>query len=83
MAADYSQMELRILAHLSNDPILLDLMRQAGTSGDVFELIARTLLRNPTGPAAPVSVSTEERNRAKKVTYGAGPELITPCKCVA
>jgi hypothetical protein len=65
-------MELRILAHLSDDRVLSDLMHTAGPKGDVFELIAATLLRKGATAceASPETVTSEERNRAKKVTYG-------------
>ena len=45
IAADYSQIELRVLAHLSGDPKLIQILRQAGAGGDAFALIARTWLR--------------------------------------
>ena len=47
IAADYSQIELRVLAHLSGDARLMDILRQAGVSGDAFALIAKTWLRQP------------------------------------
>ena len=47
IAADYSQIELRVLAHLSGDSRLIHILRQAGVSGDAFGLIARTWLRRP------------------------------------
>lgn len=47
LAADYSQVELRVLAHLSGDSKLIQVLRQAGSSGDAFALIAKTWLRKP------------------------------------
>ena len=47
VAADYSQIELRGLAHLSNDVKLIQILRQAGVGGDAFALIAKTWLRKP------------------------------------
>lgn len=38
------QVELRVLAHLSNDPALVRLLQQAGAAGDAFRLIASTWL---------------------------------------
>ena len=35
LAADYSQIELRMLAHLSGDATLQDVMRQSGVHGDM------------------------------------------------
>jgi len=45
IAADYSQIELRVLAHLSSDIKLIEILRQAGVGGDAFALIAKTWLR--------------------------------------
>lgn len=47
VAADYSQVELRVLAHLSGDTKLIQILRQAGVGGDAFALIAKTWLRKP------------------------------------
>lgn len=47
IAADYSQIELRVLAHLSGDTKLIEILRQAGVGGDAFALIAKTWLRKP------------------------------------
>ena len=50
LAADYSQIELRVLAHLSRDVKLIEVLRQAGASGDAFALIAKTWLRRSHHP---------------------------------
>jgi len=47
IAADYSQIELRVLAHLSGDIKLIQILRQAGVGGDTFALIVKTWLRKP------------------------------------
>ncbi len=47
IAADYSQIELRVLAHLSGDLKLIEILKQAGVGGDAFALIAKTWLRKP------------------------------------
>lgn len=47
IAADYSQIELRVLAHLSGDIKLIEILRQAGVGVDAFVLIAKTWLRKP------------------------------------
>lgn len=44
LAADYSQVELRILAHLSGDARLQALLSQTGMGGDIFCLIAASWL---------------------------------------
>ncbi|DBA78569.1 TPA: hypothetical protein ACH3X1_008502 [Trebouxia sp. C0004] len=68
IAADYSQIELRVLAHLSGDLKLIQVLRQAGVGGDAFALIAKTWLRKPHDTDRPVV--SEEREKAKRVTYG-------------
>ncbi|GAX74846.1 hypothetical protein CEUSTIGMA_g2292.t1 [Chlamydomonas eustigma] len=65
ISADYSQVELRILAHLSGDQKLVHLLRQAGKQGDAFNLIAASFL----GKSGAV-ISHEDREKAKRVTYG-------------
>lgn len=71
LAADYSQIELRILAHFSGDPDLL----QAFTQGDVFTAIAARWLNKDTE-----SITPAERNQVKQICYtliyGAGPSLV-------
>lgn len=62
MSADYSQIELRILAHVAQDAILIDAFRSdedihARTAGEVFE-----------APAD--SVSAELRRQAKAINFG-------------
>ncbi|DBB18346.1 TPA: hypothetical protein ACH3X3_000002 [Trebouxia sp. C0006] len=66
IAADYSQIELRVLAHPSGDIKLIEILRQAGVGGDAFVLIAKTWLRKPhdTGQCC------RRREKAKRVTYG-------------
>ncbi|MES2199720.1 MAG: DNA polymerase I [Chlamydiota bacterium] len=62
LSADYSQIELRLLAHLSEDPILL----QAFTSGeDVHAHTASVIFNIPLA-----DVTSEMRHRAKAVNFG-------------
>ncbi len=71
ISCDYSQIELRILAHLSQDPNLIRILRQqAGAEGgaeggDVFNMIAASILGKNPG-----SIAKGEREIAKRVTYG-------------
>jgi DNA polymerase I len=58
--ADYSQIELRILAHLSQEPVLLEAYR---TNQDVHTLTARLLLEKD-------EISSEERRFAKIINFG-------------
>ncbi|MCI9596307.1 MAG: DNA polymerase I [Firmicutes bacterium] len=62
VGADYSQIELRILAHMSEDPVLI----QAFNNG---EDIHRTTAANVLGlPQEEITI--EERSRAKAVNFG-------------
>jgi DNA polymerase I len=60
VAADYSQIELRILAHLSQEPVLLEAFRRGD---DVHELTAQLLLDQE-------SISTAERRLGKIINFG-------------
>lgn len=60
VAADYSQIELRILAHLSQEPVLLETYRN---NEDVHSLTARLLLEKE-------DISPEERRLAKIINFG-------------
>ena len=62
LAADYAQLELRILAHMSGDA---KLQRVLNSTGDVFKMIAGQWLGVP-----PSEVSPKERQNAKQICYG-------------
>jgi DNA polymerase-1 len=62
LSADYSQIELRILAHLSEDPVLLDAFRRgedihSRTAQEVFDV-------------APFAQTPEHRRIAKVINFG-------------
>jgi len=62
MAADYSQIELRIMAHLSGDQSLVDAFARGddihrATAAEVFDL-------------EPMFVTDEQRRRAKAINFG-------------
>jgi DNA polymerase-1 len=62
VSADYSQVELRIMAHLSDDPRLLEAFEQGedvhrATAAEVFGL-------------TPIEVSNEQRRAAKAINFG-------------
>lgn len=62
LSADYSQIELRLMAHFSDDPLLV----QAYRSGqDIHTLTASEVFGVPAA-----SMSKETRNRAKAVNFG-------------
>jgi DNA polymerase-1 len=62
LSADYSQIELRVLAHLSGDPLLVDDL----TGGlDVHTLTASRLFE-----VEPDEVTKDMRSRAKTVNFG-------------
>ena len=62
VVADYSQIELRLLAHMSHDPVLVDAFRNGEdihtrTAAEVFQV-------------APLMVTSEMRRDAKAVNFG-------------
>ena len=62
VSADYSQIELRIMAHLSADPRLLEAFAQGedvhrATAGEIFGM-------------APIDVGAEQRRVAKTINFG-------------
>ncbi len=62
MSADYSQIELRLMAHFSQDPLLLDAYR---TGKDIHTLTASEVFG-----IAPDQIDKETRARAKAVNFG-------------
>jgi DNA polymerase-1 len=62
MSADYSQIELRLMAHFSQDPLLLDAYR---TGKDIHTLTASEVFG-----IAPDKIDKETRARAKAVNFG-------------
>lgn len=73
LAADYSQIELRLLAHLSDDPAFVDAFR---AGGDIHRQTAAIIFGVPAD-----SVSAEMRARAKTINfatiYGQGPHALS------
>ncbi len=62
MSADYSQIELRILAHLSGDPTLIEAFNR---DADIHRITAAKVLGIPEDQITP-----EQRSRAKAVNFG-------------
>jgi DNA polymerase I len=62
LAVDYSQIELRIMAHLSGDKALLEAFKQGK---DIHAATAAEILGLPIE-----SVTTEQRRRAKAINFG-------------
>jgi DNA polymerase-1 len=62
LSADYSQIELRLMAHFSDDPLLLNAYR---TGQDIHTLTASEVFG-----VAPDTMEKETRNRAKAVNFG-------------
>ncbi|MBD2021509.1 DNA polymerase I [Leptolyngbya sp. FACHB-36] len=60
VGADYSQIELRILAHLSQEPVLVETYQK---NEDIHRLTARLLLEKD-------DISSEERRLAKIINFG-------------
>ncbi|VUZ56525.1 unnamed protein product, partial [Hymenolepis diminuta] len=74
VSADFCHLELRILAHLSQDTVLLSMLQI--TSEDAFKLLAARWLKR----SDPNSITSEERQQAKQlcyaVIYGMGPASL-------
>jgi len=62
LAADYSQIELRLLAHFSGDPLLVDAYRRGD---DIHTLTASQVFGVP-----PLMVTSDHRRQAKVVNFG-------------
>jgi DNA polymerase-1 len=62
LSADYSQIELRLLAHFSGDPLLVHAYQ---TNEDIHTLTASEVFG-----VAPETMDKETRNRAKAVNFG-------------
>jgi DNA polymerase I len=62
LAADYSQIELRLLAHLSKDPLLVEAFRRGD---DIHTLTASQVFG-----VAPLMVTPDHRRQAKVVNFG-------------
>ncbi|MCL2286428.1 MAG: DNA polymerase I [Firmicutes bacterium] len=60
--ADYSQIELRLLAHMSGDEILINAFRE---NQDIHRLTSSQVLG-----IAPEDITPEQRNNAKAVNFG-------------
>jgi DNA polymerase I len=62
LSADYSQIELRLLAHFSEDPLLVEAYRR---EDDIHQLTASEVFGVP-----PMLITAEHRSRAKAVNFG-------------
>jgi DNA polymerase I len=62
LSADYSQIELRLLAHFSEDPLLLEAYQRGD---DIHTLTASRVFGVP-----PLMIDAEHRRRAKAVNFG-------------
>jgi DNA polymerase I len=73
LVADYSQIELRLLAHLSGDPAIIEAFNQGG---DIHRQTAALIFN-----VAPDQVTPEMRARAKTINfatiYGQGPFALS------
>jgi DNA polymerase-1 len=62
LAADYSQIELRVMAHFSQDPVLLEAFR---TGQDIHERTAQEVFG-----VGPMAQTAEHRRASKAINYG-------------
>ena len=73
LAADYSQIELRLLAHLSDDPAFVEAFK---SGGDIHRQTAALIFDVPL-----LEVTSEMRSRAKTINfatiYGQGPHALS------
>ncbi|KAF2286941.1 hypothetical protein GH714_035873 [Hevea brasiliensis] len=63
LTADYSQIELRLMAHFSKDASLIELL--SNPCGDVFTMMAARWTGKPED-----SVASDERDQTKRLVYG-------------
>lgn len=62
LSADYSQIELRLMAHFANDPVLIQAFQQGH---DIHRATASEVLGKPFA-----EVTAEERRQAKAINFG-------------
>src|SRR5690606_1683125 len=62
LSVDYSQIELRLLAHVSNDPALLDAFK---SGQDVHAATAAKVFNSPVDQVTP-----DQRRAAKTINFG-------------
>lgn len=68
VSADYSQLELRLLAHFSGDENLLEILNRSldsDKSYDVFKTVASKVYKKPVD-----QITGENRQHAKQICYG-------------
>ncbi|XP_022856955.1 helicase and polymerase-containing protein TEBICHI-like isoform X2 [Olea europaea var. sylvestris] len=63
LTADYSQIELRMMAHFSKDSLLVELL--SDPQGDIFAMIAAKWTGKDN-----CDVTSQERNQTKRLVYG-------------
>lgn len=62
IVADYAAIELRVLAHVTQDPVLMNVFK---AGGDPHRMMASLMVGKP-----PEAVTPDERQRAKAVNFG-------------
>ena len=85
ISADYSQIEMRVLAHISEDKNMIQLFHAGNHEKDIYKLLAMAILEtsgngngnvysnynnNDSTSSRLAAVTPEMRNRAKTVTLG-------------
>lgn len=71
ISADYSQIEMRILAHLCGDPSMIELFTR---DLDIYTQLASKILGKNIA-----SVTPEERNKAKVICLGESSDRLFVC----
>lgn len=62
LSLDYSQLEVRIMTHFSNDPLLHQILKDGG---DLFRQLASQWFEKPVA-----TITEKERSLAKNICYG-------------
>ena len=86
LSADYSQLEMRVLSHLSKDPLLIMFLKSGGDiykliAGHWYEISVKFRVNKKRMQKSEGEVSVEEREMAKKICcatlYGQGPKQLS------
>jgi len=62
VSADYSQIEMRVLAHITRDVSMISLFK---AGGDIYRQLAARMLTKPVA-----TIDDDERNKAKVICLG-------------
>ena len=75
-SADYSQIELRVMAHLSQDPQMIEVFREgkdlhAATAANIYKKPIEEVTRDERTKSKPIEeVTRDERTKSKRANFG-------------